>query len=439
MPVIEVLLKVSPHIAMGLASGQLERIGGVIRDSSSKQVVAWLREGGQIQNNPDPVSALPRFLFKSLLQSSNLANAGDVTQQVAALSKLTGSLGAINNVLGAVNLAATARSHHLLTLRLQAIQNMLAFSARLGMLQLAMTSLGLILMLKYFADLEATLKTVVARAMDDSLQTKLRIDRDSALEAAEVVMGAKDGHYKEAMAAFLDYLLIHAREYILSDFHKVRYEKDSRNDMEASQQLLAKAMHLDETRIRAFLEVGQDDLAHQVASNRLKKYKKETRNYVNILLGRHHKRAVYFNKKVEDRDLQRYLLIEQWLRSEEDILWDILLKHREHFWDDAVKQAIEPDGGIILPGKPAPKPPTRHLDALDQAEAAVENFQRFEGFALELDSISRLGISIREWESLENTENTVFVNEEDVKLDEHDDFVLLVERDYLESAKRLSA
>ena len=119
---------------------------------------------------------------------------------------------------------------------------------------------------------------------------------------------------------------------------------------------------------------------------RLKQYRKETRNYIGILLGRQHKRAVYFNKKVKDRDLRRYLLIEQWLRGEEDILWDVVSEQRKQFWDNEVKSAIEPDGGIILPGKPAPKPPTQHLEALAQAEAAIENFQRFEGFALELES-----------------------------------------------------
>lgn len=134
MPVIQVLLEVAPHIAAGLASGRLERVGGVILDAKSKQVVAWLREGGQIKNNLDPDSALPRFLFQSLLQAAKLAKTGDAAQQARALSQLVDSLGAINNVFGALNIAVTARSHHLTTLRLQAIQNMLAFSTRLGML-----------------------------------------------------------------------------------------------------------------------------------------------------------------------------------------------------------------------------------------------------------------------------------------------------------------
>ncbi len=441
MPVIEVLLQVAPHIALGLASGQLERVGGVIRDSTSKQVVAWLREGGQIRNNPDPASALPRFLFQSILRSANLANIGDVAQQVTALSKLAGSLGAANNVLGLVNVAATARSHHLINLRLQAIQNMVGVSARLGMLQFTLSGFGLLLMLKRFADIEKLLEGVyeqVSQAVSEQNKRSRQVNLRAAIDSAHVVINAEDGHFKEAMAASLDFLLINAREHCLSDF-QAKWKMSNKQDIELAQKCLSQAMHLDETRIRAFLEVGQNDLARSIMEERLNQYRRETQEFVDILLGHKHKRAVYFHENVKDGELRRYLLIEQWLRGEEDILWDIVLEQRKQFWNASVKSTIEPEGGITLPGKPAPKPPTRHLDALDQAEAAVENFQRFEGFALELDSISRLGISIREWESLENTGNTVFVNEENVKLDEHDDFVLLVERDYLESAKRLSA
>ena len=228
MPVIEVLLKVAPDIALGLASGQLERVGGVIRDSASKQVVAWLREGGRIDTNSDPASALPRFLFQSLLQSAKLANVGDVAQQVTALSKLAGSLGVAGNVLGLVNVAATAHSHHLITLRLQAIQNMLALSTKLGMLNFTLSGFGLLMMLKRFADIERLLEKVyeqVSKAVSEQHQHDRQINLRAALESAHVVMEAKDGNLKESMAASLDFLLINAREHCLSDYHSKRYTK----------------------------------------------------------------------------------------------------------------------------------------------------------------------------------------------------------------------
>lgn len=297
------------------------------------------------------------------------------------------------------------------------------------------------MMLKRFADIESLLDKVyerVSKIVAEQHQRDRQINLSTALECAQVVANAEDGNYKESMAANLDFLLINAREHCMSDFCEKRHER-AKEEIELAQQRLAQAMHLDETRIRAFLEVGQDKLAESVMQDRLEKYRTELKKYVSILLGRHPQRAIYFNHKVGDQDLQRYVLIEQWLRGEEDILWDIVLEQRKGFWSGEVKNALEPSQGIVLPGKPSPKASTQHLDALAQAEAAIENFQRFEGFALELKAINRLGISLDDWEAMRNTQNTVFVNEADINLAEHDDYVLLVDKEWSDTQKKSSA
>ena len=43
---LSVVFDVPALVAQGLMNGSLERVGGVVRDSSSKQVVMWLQEGG---------------------------------------------------------------------------------------------------------------------------------------------------------------------------------------------------------------------------------------------------------------------------------------------------------------------------------------------------------------------------------------------------------
>ena len=43
---LNVVFDVPALVAQGLMNGSLERVGGVVRDSSSKQVVMWLQEGG---------------------------------------------------------------------------------------------------------------------------------------------------------------------------------------------------------------------------------------------------------------------------------------------------------------------------------------------------------------------------------------------------------
>lgn len=47
MKAIDVTFDIPSELAIGLASGNLERRGGVVRDSATKQVKAWLRETGR--------------------------------------------------------------------------------------------------------------------------------------------------------------------------------------------------------------------------------------------------------------------------------------------------------------------------------------------------------------------------------------------------------
>lgn len=54
-----VLFEIPDDIAAGLGKGAMERVGGVIRDTSSKQVVAWLRETGTDALDPSKTSSMP--------------------------------------------------------------------------------------------------------------------------------------------------------------------------------------------------------------------------------------------------------------------------------------------------------------------------------------------------------------------------------------------
>jgi hypothetical protein len=59
MTPLNVVFDLPAALANGLESGALERVGGVIRDSNSKQVVAWLREGGSGALNNLTLPKLP--------------------------------------------------------------------------------------------------------------------------------------------------------------------------------------------------------------------------------------------------------------------------------------------------------------------------------------------------------------------------------------------
>ena len=47
MSTVNATFQVPKYIAQGLSNGTYERVGGVIREANSKQVVAWLREAGE--------------------------------------------------------------------------------------------------------------------------------------------------------------------------------------------------------------------------------------------------------------------------------------------------------------------------------------------------------------------------------------------------------
>jgi hypothetical protein len=53
---IRVEFEVPDDIKAGLGNGTFERVGGVIRFTESKQVVAWLREGGSRSHSPSGVA-----------------------------------------------------------------------------------------------------------------------------------------------------------------------------------------------------------------------------------------------------------------------------------------------------------------------------------------------------------------------------------------------
>lgn len=59
MTPLNVVFDLPAALANGLQNGAYERVGGVIRDSNSKQVVAWLREGGNGVVSQPPLPKLP--------------------------------------------------------------------------------------------------------------------------------------------------------------------------------------------------------------------------------------------------------------------------------------------------------------------------------------------------------------------------------------------
>jgi hypothetical protein len=74
---LNVVFDVPAQVTQGLLNGSLERVGGVVRDSSSKQVVMWLQEGGSevskaLANPPLAGGANALAAANPLLATANL-------------------------------------------------------------------------------------------------------------------------------------------------------------------------------------------------------------------------------------------------------------------------------------------------------------------------------------------------------------------------------
>ena len=389
MSSIEVLLEVPPAIAQGLANGTLERVGGVIREVGSKQIVVWLREGGKIASNPN--------ILTGLVQA-------------------TGGVGSV--ATGILNTVVSAHSHDLIKKEIARQGIMLG---TMGILNIAISGCNLLMMIHRFQALKKQINDIYESIVEEFNRDR-QVRLASTLNQVRDMLEAKGDSYKQDSPR-LTHELDNAREDILWDVDNLH----KNSQLQMIQDYLLLAMQVDIFRIRCFLETNEVELARTRLKERLKDYRKRTHEFVHKLLGVY--RARYFHTSVEPDDLQRYIRIEGWLRRKDDVLMDVIEKSRKDFWNQDAIQDIIP--GRSLPGRPSEKP-IHHLTALAQAALLIENFQRLEGFEDELAAIERLGL--KEWEA---REREAITDKADFNIDKHDDYVLLVDKDRLAKAERL--
>jgi len=100
---LNVTLDLPKRIAKGLLSGQFERVGGVVRDVETKQVVAWLRDIGNSSNQ----------VLSTVLSPSTLSSTASTALSLA------------NPVIGVLNLAVATMGFIVIKNRLGVIEQQL--------------------------------------------------------------------------------------------------------------------------------------------------------------------------------------------------------------------------------------------------------------------------------------------------------------------------
>ncbi len=278
---LEVVFDVPPVIVRGLATGALERVGGVIREQGTKQVVMWLREGAQIANNAN----LAGGVLKSLLN--------------------VGSGGLTGVAVGALDAVVAANRHSQVMQQFGALTNLIGVVGGIGVVNLGVSAVSLAAILKRFSDIEkqaAGLYEEFMNFQNANLQAGL-----VAATAAATAGEAGDFENQRAYARLALNRLWLARVRLLDRVRELELKGD--NDLLLAH--LSQAMQVDAIQIRCYLD--NDDVANakRHLTDALGVYRELSRMAVHRVLGTN--RAVYFHQTVSNDDLWRYIRICKWL------------------------------------------------------------------------------------------------------------------------------
>lgn len=365
---LKVYFEIPAQIALGLASGRLERVGGIVRETANKQVVAWLRESGQLAfSDPNLTADLLQVVQKS---SSGLAAVA-------------------TSVLDA---AVTARSHHVLMREMKVIERLSNLAVITGVLNLGLGAISFVTM---FQNTTRLAELITAEAQRDR-----DVERESVIEYLGLLkdLSAERKNMSSALAVMP---LLKTRNNLLRDFGET-LSAPGRLSIELTHNaihLLVSTMQLDVLHVRSYLDSGEIAAARSRLKDCVKDYKLHVRASVQELLGEYP--AMYFHKDVKADDFQRYLRIEEWMRGRDDILLDLVEERRADFWNRAAIGALGPDRLAVLKRDKH----IDHLTALTMAELLIEYQQRLEGYEIE---IATMRMSVEEWDTLTNLEERDF-------------------------------
>lgn len=400
----KVLLEFPPKIAIGLLTGEYKRWGGVIRDAANGRIVAHLREGKRIADEAEIASKL----VQSALQVSS------------------------GNAIGAVNLAATALSHRQIMSQLFRLQTLVGLVGAIGVIDLGLSALSLAVLLDRLKKLEKEI-----HGLYEHVSLEHRNDRDAklhaAMTAAEHATEMDKAENRESQARFAINALNEARPHVWRDVTALYGSAPTPENNQVMLSNLIQTMRLDTLLLDCFMTIDELAMARQYLEMRIAEYDETTRWLVHKCLG--DRRAAFFHQgTVSDENFYRYIAVEQWLRDRDDILLELVLANRPDFWNtevidggDGGKKRLKALGRLSIRKTNDNDEMIIQQTALDQAELLIENLERLRGFKAEIEAIERLSLSAVEWKTEINTS----LDEAGINLAEHNDYVLLVDKEWL--------
>lgn len=365
---LRVVFEVPKVIEAGLRSGTLERVGGVIRDSATKQVVVWLRDGSMVTQTLNAgANASPLSLVLTAARMGTTLLDGHLTRRV---------------VEGVAQ-------------QVQIVTNLVAFTAAGQTINLAVSGASLAIMMRRVERLSESVAELGERVTAEFARDRI-IDFRAALQTARDAFEGNHVNSRENAAHDARQGLYKAREHLLKDFEQNLQLGEAANLLTAQHELIY-AMYAETSRIRCYLALGETELAKTQLLESIPGFRQNTIHLIQAWLGQHP--AVFFHENYSTEDLERFLRIQAWIRDMENEhperqLFAIIDDLRQSFWNPDVIEHLTPDSRFQRLRKRVGRPKeesNENLDVLSMAEMSIENLDRLRGFELELRSM-RLGL-----------------------------------------------
>ena len=394
---IQVTFLLADWVAKGLNDGTFERVGGVIRDVTSKKIVTWLRDTNSVvpPDHSFPPPVIPDALDPITGLLNLIASDANATISAKGFSDVNQRLDGIENQIVSIGQS------------LQFTQGILQVSTAASILNLGVSVMGFAVIAQRLKELEQRLQKAeellnkVNRKIDLSFYANFRAALDLAMNA--FTMTKIENRRDSALQAINRFL---EAEHIYTRFTDTEIEKQSQI---ADEYLLTLSLaYLAEA--RCYLELEEHDTAIRRFQEGKKVLQSRIHKYINILLTSNP--AVYLHPEFQGQiDLKRLAKIYQWISSDLDEnavfenqrknLFKIAKDHTQ--WIDSLPPAIldriEIQGGWFGPNHDELKQAAfqRLPQVFEVMESMIETNNRFESYQTEIQAISQLGISFHEW------------------------------------------
>ena len=367
---IQVTFALASWVVKGLQDGTFERVGGVIRDVTSKKIVTWLRDSNSVA--PSVISVASEGFSDVNKRLDGVENQIDSLGQTLQGSQ---SILQVSTAASILNLGVSVMGFAVIAQRLNEIENQLKQAQEL------LNKINRKIDMSFYANFRAG----VELAINAFTMTKIENRRSSALQAIN--------RFLEAEHIYKDYTV---------------------NELSQKSQIIDKYIltlslaYIAEA--RCYLELEEHETAIRRFQEGTKVIRLLVNQYIEIMLTSNP--AVYLHPEFQGQiDLKRLAKIYQWINSDLDEnavfenqrknLFKIAKDHTQ--WIDSLPPAIldriEVQGGWFGPNHDELKQAAfqRLPQVFKVMESMIETNNRFESYQTEIQAISQLGISFHEW------------------------------------------